>query len=169
MRNRKTKELVLMGILTALVFMGQVFMGFLPNIEIVTLLFILYTLVFGKKVFLMIYVFVFLEGFFYGFGIWWASYLYIWSIQALVTLFFRKQKSVVFWSVLSGFFGLFFGLMTGIPYLFTGGLKAAAAYWVSGALMDIVHCIGNVVVCFLLFKPLRLVLEKAVYGNHEMT
>lgn len=168
MRSQKTKELVLMGILTALVFMGQVFMGFLPNIEIVTLLFILYTLVFGRKVFLMIYVFVFLEGIFYGFGIWWISYLYVWSIQAAVTLLFRKQQSVVFWSILSGFYGFFFGILTGIPYLFTGGLGAAIAYWTAGALFDITHCIGNIVVCFLLFKPLHGILEKAVCGNREI-
>ena len=67
MKTQKTRELVIMGVLTGVVFLGQVFMGFLPNVEIVTLLFMLYTLVFGKKVFLMIYVFVFLEGIFYGF------------------------------------------------------------------------------------------------------
>lgn len=66
-----------MGFLTAVVFAAQVVMGFLPNIELVTLLFILYTLVLGKKVFLIIYVFVFLEGFFYGFGLWWINYLYV--------------------------------------------------------------------------------------------
>ena len=47
-------ELLLMGILTALLFIGQVFLAFLPNIEIVSFLIILYTLVFGRKVFLMI-------------------------------------------------------------------------------------------------------------------
>ena len=55
-------ELLLMGILTALLFIGQVFLAFLPNIEIVSFLIILYTLVFGRKVFLMIYTFILLEG-----------------------------------------------------------------------------------------------------------
>ena len=36
-------ELLLMGILTALLFIGQVFLAFLPNIEIVSFLIILYT------------------------------------------------------------------------------------------------------------------------------
>lgn len=49
MKTQKTRELVIMGVLTGIVFLGQIFMGFLPNVEIVTLLFILYTLVFGKK------------------------------------------------------------------------------------------------------------------------
>ena len=62
-------ELLLMGILTALLFIGQVFLAFLPNIEIVSFLIILYTLVFGRKVFLMIYTFMLLEGILYGFGL----------------------------------------------------------------------------------------------------
>ena len=74
MNRQRTRELVVMGVLTAVVFVAQVAMGFLPNIELVTLLFILYTLAFGKKVFLMIYVFVLLEGIFYGFGLWWLNY-----------------------------------------------------------------------------------------------
>lgn len=93
-----------MGILSALLIIGQVALGFLPNIEVVTLLVIAYTLVFGKKVFFIIYIFVLVEGLIYGFGLWWINYLYVWSVQAAVTLFFRKQKSVLFWSILSGFF-----------------------------------------------------------------
>ena len=105
MRSQKTRELVLFGALTAVVFVAQVLMGFLPNLELVTLLLLLYTVMFGRKVFFIIYVFVLLEGFFYGFGLWWINYLYVWSVQALITLIFRKQDSVVFWSILSGFYG----------------------------------------------------------------
>lgn len=167
MNIQKTRELVIMGVLTGIVFLGQVFMGFLPNVEIVTLLFILYTLVFGKKVFLMIYVFVFLEGIFYGFGLWWLNYLYVWSVQSVITWLCRKQKSVLFWSVLSGFYGISFGALCTIPYFFISGPAGAFAYWVSGVAYDIPHCIGNVVLCLILFRPLRSLLEKMVSGNYE--
>ena len=40
-----------MAMLTAILFLGQVCMAFLPNIEVVTLLVILYTQVYRKKVF----------------------------------------------------------------------------------------------------------------------
>lgn len=106
-----------MGILSALLIIGQVALGFLPNIEVVTLLVIAYTLVFGKKVFFIIYIFVLVEGLIYGFGLWWINYLYVWSVQAAVSLFFRKQKSVLFWSILSGFFGITFGALCALPYL----------------------------------------------------
>lgn len=159
MKTGKTWEIVVMGFLTAVVFAAQVAMGFLPNIELVTLLFILYTLVLGKKVFFIIYVFVFLEGIFYGFGLWWINYLYIWTVQSIITLLLRKQTSVIFWSIISGFYGITFGALCSIPYFFMGGIPSAFAYWVSGIIYDIPHCIGNVIICLLLFKPLYKVLR----------
>ena len=71
----KTREIVTMGILSAILLAAQVSLGFLPNIELVTLLLIVYTLVLKKKVFFVIYVFVLLEGMIYGFGLWWINYL----------------------------------------------------------------------------------------------
>ena len=47
----KTREIVIYGILSAVLLAAQVSLGFLPNIELVTLLLIVYTLVLKKKVF----------------------------------------------------------------------------------------------------------------------
>ena len=112
-------ELLLMGILTALLFIGQVFLAFLPNIEIVSFLIILYTLVFGRKVFLMIYTFILLEGILYGFGLWWFS------VCSISGASLRQRycccadfNHFLFWSVISGFFGLAFGALCAIPYVF---------------------------------------------------
>lgn len=160
MEGNKARSLAWMGLLTALLFTGQVVMSFLPNLEIVSLLIILYTIFFGKKVFWMIYGFVFLEGFLYGFGMWWFQYLYIWSILAMVVLLLRNNTSALFWSIISGFFGLSFGALCTLPYLFTGGPAAAFSYWVSGLGFDLTHCIGNVVLCLVLFKPLYALLQK---------
>ncbi len=161
MEGNKAHDMAWMGVLTALLFMGQVIMSFLPNLEIVSLLIILYTIFFGKKVFWMIYGFVFLEGFLYGFGMWWFQYLYIWSILAVVVLLLRNNTSALFWSIISGFFGLSFGALCTLPYLITGGPAAAFSYWVSGLGFDLTHCIGNVVLCLVLFKPLYALLQKA--------
>ena len=151
MKRLNTEDLVILGILTAVLFAGQVAMAFLPNVEIVSLLVILYTLVLGRKVFFIIYAFALLEGMFYGFGIWWINYLYVWSILALVVLAFRGQKSVLLFSIISGFFGIAFGALCAVPYLFAGGPGAALSYWLSGLPFDIAHCFGNVAVCLLLF------------------
>lgn len=168
MRSQKTKDIVIMGVLTAILFLGQVALSFLPNIEVVTLLIILYTLIYGRKVFLIIYTFVFLEGIIYGFGLWWINYLYIWSILAAIVLLFCRQRSIVFWSTVSGFFGLFFGTLCSVPYLVTGGPGAAFAYIIAGIPYDISHCIGNIIVCLVLFKPLYFILAKAVHSQSDV-
>ena len=156
----KTKDLVVMSLLAALLFVVQAGLAFLPNIELVSLLIIIYTIVYKKKVFMMIYGFVILEGIFYGFGIWWFSYLYIWSLLAIVTLFFQKQKSVLFWMVVSGAYGLSYGFLCALPYFAAGGVGAGIAYWIAGIPFDITHCIGNVILCGVLYRPILFILHK---------
>lgn len=165
--NRKAKQnsmkviyVVTMGLLSAILFIGQVGMAGLPNIEPVTMLIIAYTLVYKKKVFYIIYAFACLEGIFYGFGIWWISYLYIWTILAIIVLVMQKNESILIWSVLAGAYGLCFGFLCAIPYFITGGPGAGIAYWLSGIPFDITHCIGNVAMTALLFKPVYYVLKK---------
>ena len=69
------RRLALLGILTAVLLGGQVALAALPNVEIVSLLVILYALLLGRQAFLVVYAFVLLEGCLYGFGLWWVSYL----------------------------------------------------------------------------------------------
>ena len=78
----------------------------------------------------------------------------------MVVLLLRHNTSALFWSIISGFFGLSFGALCTLPYLFTGGPAAAFSYWVSGLGFDLTHCIGNVVLCLVLFKPLYALLQK---------
>lgn len=150
-----------MGLLASILLIGQVGMSFLPNIEPVSTLVILYTLTYKKHTFYIIYVFVLLEGLLYGFGVWWVSYLYIWSILALITLLLQKTDSAVFWAIISGAFGLSFGALTAIPYLVSGGLGAAYAYWINGIPYDILHCGGNFVLTFALYKPVLHILRRS--------
>ncbi|MDO5423562.1 MAG: hypothetical protein Q4F41_07550 [Eubacteriales bacterium] len=159
-RATRVISLVTMGLLSAILLVAQVSLAFLPNIELVTLLIILYTLVYKKQVFLIIYAFVLLEGVLYGFGIWWISYLYVWPLLALVVLAMRKNQSVVIWAVAAGAYGLAFGALTAIPYLISGGPGAAFAYWAAGIPYDIIHCASNFVLTLVLFKPLFHLLTK---------
>lgn len=164
-----TKDIALMGVMIATLEAAKLALSFLPNVELVTLFIILYTLFFGKRIFYVIFAFLLIEGCIYGFGIWWIMYLYIWPLLAILTRLFQKQKSVWFWSVLSGLYGLFFGALCSIPYLFLGGWHTAFAWWIAGIPMDILHCISNFVLCLVLFVPLSTVLHKVntnvIYDN----
>ena len=155
------KELVSMGFLSAILLIGQVGMSYLPNIEIVSLLIYIYTQVYRKKVFFIIYVFVFLEGCIYGFGLWWFGYLYIWSVLALIVLWSGKQQtSVIMTAVILGAYGLSFGMLYALPYFIAGGWAAGFSYWVSGIPFDLLHCAGNVAVSLICYRPLRTLLGK---------
>lgn len=162
--SEKVKLLVTLGFLSAILVLGQLGMAFLPNIEPVTVLLIIYTLAYGKKVFPVIYTFVLLEGLIFGFGIWWISYLYIWSILAVIVLVFRKNNSVIIWAVIAGAFGLLFGALCAIPYLISGGPGAAFAYWAAGIPYDILHCAGNFFLTLVLFRPISYVIQKNTPG-----
>ena len=156
----KTRDLVIIAMMAAILFVVQVALSFIPNIELVTLLVMIYTLVLGRKTIFAIYVFALLEGLFYGFGIWWFMYLYVWTILYIIVRIFRKQENIVIWSLLGGAFGLSFGAMCSIPYFIAGGIGAGIAWWIAGLPYDILHGIGNFVVILVLFKPIRSVIEK---------
>ncbi len=165
MAGLKVKETALLALLSAILLIGQIALGFLPNIEVVTLLIMVYSIVFRKKVFFIIYVFVLAEGWYMASGSGGSTYLYVWSIQAVINLLFRNRSSVVFWSILSGFYGITFGALCSLPYFAIGVLSAAFAYWVSGLAYDIPHCIGTVALCLVLFRPLVYILRKKLQGN----
>ncbi len=156
----KIKDIALIGMMSAILIAVQVALGFLPNIELVSLLIILYTLVFGRKTLFIIYVFAAVEGMIYGMGLWWFSYLYVWTILFFVVMIFRKQNSVFLWAVLSGFYGLAFGALCAILTLFLSGPSAAVSYWIAGIPFDIIHCASNFIVALFLFRPLYYVLNK---------
>ncbi|HHU71545.1 MAG TPA: hypothetical protein GXZ21_05865 [Clostridiales bacterium] len=158
----KIKDIVIIGMMGAILVGIQVAMGLLPipNLELVSLLVIVFTLVFGYRTLYIIYIFVLLEGFFYGFGPWWINYLYVWTILFFVANFFRKRKELILWATISGAFGLGFGALCSIPYFITGGFPTGIAYWVSGIPFDIIHGIGNFIVTLFLFKPIYRILNK---------
>lgn len=167
----KIKEITMLAMLSAIMFVAQVALKFIPNIELVSLLVILYTLIFKQKTLYIIYVFVILEGLLYGFGLWWFGYLYVWTFLYIIVRIFRKNKHPLFWIIISGVYGLSFGAFFAIPYFFMGGPASAFAYWVNGIPYDIGHCIGNIVVTLVLFQPLyhllRLVNER--YTHYSET
>ncbi|MCD7738630.1 MAG: hypothetical protein LUH58_06275 [Lachnospiraceae bacterium] len=154
------KDIALIGIMIATIEVVKDALAFLPNVELVTLLIVLYTLFFGKRILFAIPVFVLLQGLLHGFGLWWIMYLYVWPLLAVLTFLFRKQTSLLFWSAFCGLFGLFFGALCSLPYLILSGPAAALAWWVAGIPFDLIHCISNAVLCFVLFKPLHLALNK---------
>jgi energy-coupling factor transport system substrate-specific component len=155
-----TRDIAFMGVMLAVLEVSVHAMASLANVEPVTLLLMLYTLCLGGKVVYILAAYLLLEGCFYGFGLWWIMYLYTWPLLAFLTYRLRRQQSVWPFAILAGAFGLCFGALCSIPYLFLGGVPTAFAWWVAGIPYDLVHCVSNFLICLVLFTPLRRCLTK---------
>lgn len=160
-RKSQSRRVVLCATLAALMTALQAAMAPLPNIEPVSLLVLVYALVFGRDVFYIIYTFVLLEGLLYGFHLWWVTYLYIWTLWALAVLLISRgrDRGPLLWAVASGAFGLSFGALCALPYL-AGGPWAAFSYWTAGIPFDLLHCAGNFCLTLALERPLYTLLTK---------
>lgn len=156
----RAKELAVLGLLGAVLFAAKMAMAWLPNIEPVSLLVMVYAAVLGRRALYPIYVYVGLECCVWGIHLWSVNYLYIWLILYLAARRARAMDAALGWAVLSGAFGLCFGLLCAPVYLFAGGWAFALGWWISGIPWDAVHCAGNFVLALALFPTLRGLLER---------
>ena len=158
----KTRSLVTAAFLAAVLVASKFALDGLPNIELVSLLVILYTLEYPRLAVPAVYTYVFVYGLLDGFGIWWFPQLYIWAVLMLFARLMRQNRSVLLWALLSGLFGLCYGALYAVSYaVMNGGIAAGVAWWVTGIPFDLLHGAGNFVVALLLYKPLRYCLQRA--------
>lgn len=158
----KLFEIILLSLLGTLMYVTQVVMAALPNIELVSLLIILITRKFGAKAFISIYIFVACEILTYGLSIWVINYLYVWAVLCFVILIVKGVNNSLIYALISAIFGLLFGTLCSIPYFIIGGIEMGIANIISGIGFDIAHCVGNFVLTILLYKPLTNVFEKLI-------
>ena len=146
--------------LGALTFGMKVAMAGLPNIEPVSLMVMLFAVVFGWKALYPIYLYVLMEILLYGIHLWNINYLYVWTILAVAAVFMRRLKNPIWWALLSGLFGLAFGLLCTPVYWVLDGWQYALRWWATGVGFDVTHAIGNFVIALVLFYPLRKLLVR---------
>ena len=159
-------QLVLSGLMGALLVVSKQAMSGLPNIEPVTLLVILFALELPRETPGAVTVFILLQGVLYGFGLWWAMYLYVWYLLALLAWLLRRMDNALGWAVFSGIYGLCFGGLCAAVYLVAKTPAFALSWWLSGLSYDAMHGVGNFVIMLLLYRPLRRALQTAKRQIH---
>ena len=152
-------EIAELSLICALMVAGKEGLRVIPNVHPVTLLLLLATAVYGVKALYPAFGFAILEIALYGAGLWNLMYLYVWPIVVFAALPFRQSRSRALWAALAGLHGLCFGALCAIPYLFIGGWKMAFTWWLSGIPYDVIHCVSNADLAFVLLPPLRKLLE----------
>lgn len=147
--------------MAAVLYVAQVALAFVANVELVSMLTVLYTLVFGKEAFLIVTIFSLFEMMQYGPGLWVVSYFYTWPALVLMTLLLKKicKEEFVLWALVSGVFGLIFGAFFAIAYLPMDRMYALT-YWVRGLPWDVWHAAANFVIMLFLGKPVYRVLRR---------
>lgn len=160
------KEIAVFGMLGALMYGSKLIMELIPNVHLLGVLTVAYTVVYRKKALYPIYTYVILNGIFCGFAAWWIPYLYLWTIlwgavMLLPKKMPKKIQPVVYMTVCAahGFlFGTLYAPLQAIMYgLSFQGMMA----WIAAGLpWDCIHGISNFF-CGILIMPIVFALRQA--------
>ncbi|MBE6547036.1 MAG: hypothetical protein E7668_06335 [Ruminococcaceae bacterium] len=159
----RLRQWIIFAMLGSMMFLSDLLMEFLPNIHLVGTLTMIYTVVYRSKALIPIYIYVFLNGLFYGFQAWWIPYLYVWTILWGITMLLPRRISPTIaapmYMIVCAIHGFAFGtlyapvqaLMFGLPF------RQMLAWIVAGFPFDVIHGVGNFVLGVLIL-PLSKVL-----------
>lgn len=165
------REITTFAMLGALMYASKMIMEIIPNVHLLGVFTIAFTLVFKKKALYPIYVFVFILGLFNGFATWWIPYLYLWTVLWGATMLLlripvrirskipHKLKPLIL-MCLCGLHGLLYGTLyaPAQAILFGLNLDGMIAWIIAGLPWDMVHGAGNFV-CGILILPITRLLR----------
>lgn len=160
------KEIVVFGMLGSIMYASKFIMELLPNIHLLGVLTVSFTVVYRKKALYPIYTYVILNGIFCGFATWWIPYLYLWAVLwgAVMLLPQKMPKSaqpIVYMTVCAAH-GFLFGTLyaPAQAILFGLSLKGMVAWIIAGLPWDFMHGVSNFL-CGILIMPIISVLKLA--------
>ena len=160
-----TKEIAVFGMLGALMYVSKMIMEIAPNIHLLGVFVIAFTVVYRKKALYPIYIYVILNGVFCGFATWWIPYLYLWTVPWAVTMLLPKKmpkkiRPVVYMLVNAGH-GFLFGTLYAPAQAILYGLsfKGMLAWIAAGLPWDLMHGVSNFI-CGALIVPIIYVLRR---------
>ena len=135
----------------------------LPNIHLLGVLTVVYTIVYRRRALIPIYIYIMLNGLFAGFNMWWVPYTYIWTllwgIAMLLPQNMPKKIAIPVYCAICGLHGFLYGTLYAPAQALMFGLnfKQMIAWIVAGIPFDIIHGISNIALG-LLIVPLSEIL-----------
>lgn len=155
----KTREICIFAVLGALMYASKVVMEMIPNVHLLGVFTMAYTIVYRQKALYPIYIYVLLNGIFCGFAVWWIPYLYLWTVLWGVTMLLpqkmpRKVAPIIYMIVCS-LHGFFFGTLYAPAQALLFGLnfKGMIAWIIAGFPWDCIHGVSNFF-CGMLIVPI---------------
>lgn len=171
----KLKDIVILAMLAALMCIGDFAMEWLPNVHLVGVLIVTTTAVYRKWALLPIYVYVFIQGVAAGFAPWWIPYIYIWTILWLFVMLIPKRLpekiKIILYITVCAAHGYLFGILYAPAHvlLFCDGNFAAMIPWIiKGAMADITHGTGNLVLgAAFIYPAVRILQSTDKYARNK--
>ena len=136
--------------LGTLMYCSKVIMSVLPNIHLLGMLTMTYTVVYRAKALIPIYIYVMLDGLFSGFNFWWLPYLYIWTILWAITMLLPKKMplkiAAIVYPIICALHGFAFGTLYAPAQALMFGLnfEQTVAWIIAGIPFDVVHGVSNI-------------------------
>lgn len=161
----KIKEIAIFGMLGALMYISKIVMDPFPNMHLLGVFTVAFTVVYRKKALFPIYIFVFITGIFSGFATWWIPHLYIWTVLwgavMLIPKNMPKKVAPIVYIVVCGLHGFLYGILYAPSQALLFGLdfKGTVAWIVAGLPFDMVHGFSNLILGVLIV-PIIKVLKK---------
>ena len=159
------RETAVFAMLGAVMYASKLIMELAPNVHLLGVFTIAFTVVYRKKALYPIYTYVILNGIFSGFATWWIPYLYIWTILWGVTMLLpinmpKKIRPIVY-MVVCALHGFLFGTLYEPAQALMFGLsfKGMIAWIIAGLPWDFVHGVSNFF-CGILIVPIISVLRR---------
>ena len=165
MKNGKLtiREMAVFAMLGALMYASKMIMEVAPNVHLLGVFTIAFTVVYRKKALYPIYTYVLLNGIFCGFATWWIPYLYLWAVLWGATMLLPKRipeklRPLVY-MLLCAAHGFLFGTLYAPAQALLYGLsfQKMIAWIISGLPWDFVHGVSNFF-CGILIIPIIKIL-----------
>ena len=159
------KETVIFAMLASVMFCSKIIMEALPNIHLLGMLTMLYTVVYRKKALIPLYVYIMINGIYAGFAAWWIPYLYVWTVLWGVTMLLPKNMptkvAAVVYPIVCALHGFAFGILyaPGQALMYGFNFQQTLVWIASGFSFDIVHGISNFFTGMLIV-PLAVLLRR---------
>ena len=170
-----TREITIFAMLGAVMYASKLLMEVAPNIHLLGVFTIAFTVVYRKKALYPIYIYVILNGIFCGFAAWWVPYLSVWTVLWGVVMLLpehlpKKLRPFVYMTVCAAH-GFLFGTLyaPAQAVLFGMSFQGMVSWIIAGLPFDLIHGVSNFF-CGILIVPvisaLRLA-ERSMAGGSD--
>ncbi len=162
--NKSVKWLTTAALMSAASFTGRLLFQAIPNVQPLTTIVIICTLVFGFYFGSTVAILsIVISNLFLGMGIWTlaqlAAFVSICAFTYFLTPFLKKMPLIIL-AIYAGLMGYWFGFIISLVQAPVFGIQTFWVYYLQGIPFDTFHAVGNFIFFLILYPVLTPLLRK---------